>query len=288
MKIEPLLALQGIVRDRSVGRHARWDDELYARIVAGPSTLLWRALEEQPAAVRECSVLSYLTLVASAVGAGCITEGPPRTLVAGFIGRLVPWLALTDPAHHAGIVANIWNLAQGARGEALWMEQYLLARLAELDDPLRLPEQAAQLLRPALEPQPDARWEGPFEAQQIDLAQTLPDFLPGQITMVTPSLARIADRRHDVSVGVLLSPWRHGTCANSTACIGRMQETQATVPPRPAHVPVSWGRDHVTAGGTRVPLPLMACEPLHTLALASGHLLAVVQSSQRLWLVQTP
>jgi hypothetical protein len=288
MQIEPLLSLQGIVRDRSAGTHARWDDELYARLIAGPCGQLWHALETQPEGVRERSVLSFLTLVASGIGAGCISDGPPRTLLAGLVGNLVPWLLRTDPACHAGIVASIWNLAQGARGEALWMEQYLLARLAELDDPLCLPAQAAQLLRPALEPQPDARWQGPFEAQQIDLAQTLPDFLPGQITMVTPSLARIADRRREVSVGVLLSPWRQETPVSSAACIGRMRETQATLPPRIAHVPVSWGRDHVTAGGTRVPLPLMACEPLHTLALASGHLLAVVQSSQRLWLVQTP
>jgi hypothetical protein len=65
-----------------------------------------------------------------------------------------------------------------------------------------------------------------------------------------------------------------------------MQGGEVSAPHRSAAVAVSWGRDHVQVGDTRVPLPLMACEPLHTLALASGHLLAVVASSQRLWLVQ--
>ena len=35
-------------------------------------------------------------------------------------------------------------------------------------------------------------------------------------------------------------------------------------------------------------VPLMACQPLHTLALPNGYLLASVPNSQRIWVVETP
>jgi hypothetical protein len=277
-----LAALRESVRTPARGRHARWDDDVFHRWCGWQADFLWSALERAPAEARERSLLSYLDLVAAGIGAGYLvgSEGPPATLLEGFLKHLPQWLSATEPLRHAQIVADTWNLAQGARREALWIEQYLLARLPELDDPLRLPAQVLALLRPALDPQPDAVWSGSYEVSQIDLAAAAPTFLPGQISLLTPSLVRIKDRRQDLAVGVLLS--RQGR----SACIGRMEGAHEKAAVRPPQLPVSWGHDHVQVGGTRVPLPLLACEPLHTLALASGHLLAVVASSQRLWLVQ--
>lgn len=281
-----LMSLLESVRQRASRAHARWQDSLFQRLTDRPSQYLWRALEKQKAAVRERSLLGYLELVAAGIGGGYLTgeEASPRTLLEGFLGRLPYWLARTDPAGHAQLITSIWNLAEGARREALWMEQYLLARISDLSDPLKLEAQALALLRPALEPQPQARWCGPYEVRQIPLAEALPAFLPGEISLLTPSLVRIADRRQGESVGVLLA----APGAGESACIGPMQGGHPALTPPPPPVSVSWSHDHVKVGDTVVPLPLMACEPLHTLTLPGGHLLAVLKSSQRLWVVQGP
>jgi hypothetical protein len=286
-----LADLAQTIRSEGARRYARWDDAVFAHFGQRPASRLWRVLEKRGPEAQARSSGAYLALVAAGIGAGYLGcgDGPPRTLLEGFLWRVPAWLAATPSADHGLILASLWNLAEGVRHEALWMEQYLLARLPELDDPLTLPQTVVELLRPALEPQPDVRWHGPYAVQVINLAATLPSFLPGALSMLTPSLVRVADRRHEAAVGVLLAPVQ-GQAApaavSATTCIGRMQGAAGGHTPRTAAVPVSWGRDHVQVGDTRVPLPLMACEPLHTLALASGHLLAVVASSQRLWLVQ--
>jgi len=276
------------IRAAGARRHARWDDQVFASYCQQHGSRLWEALAGEGAATQAGSVTSYLTVVAAGIGAGYLAQegDAPPSLLQGLLGLAVAWLTRSGPAHHAQIMTSLWNLADGARREAQWMEQYLLARLADFHDPLRLQEQAAQLLRPALEPQPDARWQEPYRVETIHLAQGLPSFLPGRISMLTPSLVRIGDRRHDTAAGVLLTAAAAPGAPQAAACIGRMPGTHEEYPAPSAAVTVRWGRDHVQVGDTRVPLPLMACEPLHTLALASGHLLAVVANSQRLWLVQ--
>jgi hypothetical protein len=271
------------VRDEAKRRHARWDDEVYQHWVWQTGSL-WDSLEKHPQGVREGSVLDYLELLAAGIGAGYIAmgAGAPRTLLEAFLGRMPVWFARTAPESHARIAATAWNLAEGARRQASWMEQYLLARVHELDEPLLLEQSARALLEPALEPQRDALWKGPFTVTVIKPAQQLQGFLPGELSMLTPSLIRIADRRRPVSVGVLLAP------RGQSACIGQMDGTPPPMPLPPRSVPVQWASDRVTVAGVAVGLPLMACEPMHTLALASGYLLAVVPNSQRVWVVETP
>jgi len=285
-KVVPhLKMLQDNVRTHSKRRHARWDDAVFEHWVSWQTDYLWRTLEKHAGRARERSILTYLELVAAGIGAGYLasSDGEARTLMEAFLGKMPMWFTSTQPERHAGIAATAWNLAEGARREAQWMEQYLLARAQELDDPMLLEQRTLELLKPVLEPPRDATWQGPFKVTVVEIAPLLQSFLPGELSMLTPSLIRIADRRHPSSVGVLLAPQGKSTC------IGRMDGLPAlAVSPPPARVPVRWAGDRVTVASTTVALPLMACEPLHTLALASGYLLAVVRNSQRLWVIETP
>jgi hypothetical protein len=283
---EPALqALMDGVRAESKQHYARWDDGIFAQAVSRTAGYVWRTLGKQPAKVRERSILIYLNAVASGIGAGYIAApgGTPRTLMECFLCRQMPtWFSATPPRSHAHIAATAWNLAEGVRREADWMEQYLLARAGEFRDPMALEQTAIDLLKPVLEPQRDAAWQGPFKVTVVDISKQVQDFLPGEISMVTPSLVQIDDRRHKAAVGVLLA-------RGNPVCIGRMTGAPAAAAPAPAPaVSVTWAPDRVTVGGTAVPLPLMGCSPLCTLTLANGYLLAVVQNSQRLWVVETP
>jgi hypothetical protein len=279
----PLTMLTEGIRAEARQRHARWDDGVFERFVSWQTDYLWRALEKHPEA-REGSIQSYLELVAAGIGAGYLArgEGPPRTLLEVFVGRMPVWLARSTPESHGGIAARAWNLAEGARREAPWIEQYLLARAGELDDPLVLEQKVLELLRPALEPKRAASWMGPFTVTVVDMSQPLPGFLPGELSVLTPSLIRIADRRRRASVGVLLA------AGGQSACIGPMEGESAAAPLPAPGVAVAWAGDRVTVAGTTVALPLMAGEPLHTLALGNGYLIAVVRNSQRVWVVETP
>jgi hypothetical protein len=278
-----LQALKDSVRADAKQRYARWDDGAFEQALSWPALYLWRRLQKRPARERDRSILTYLHAVASGVGAGYITvaDGASRTLMQALLcDRMPGWLADTPPESHAKITATAWNLAEGARREAAWMEQYLLARVDEFDDPAALEQKAVELLKPVLEKPRNAAWKGPFMVTIVHPEQQVQDFLPGEISMVTPSLIRVADRRHKRGVGVLLE-------RGSPECIGRMDGVPTDTAPAP-EIPVTWGGDYVAISNTIVPLPLMACAPLHSLALANGYLIAVVQNSQRLWVVETP
>jgi hypothetical protein len=279
-----LQALKDGVRAEARQRYARWDDGVFERAVSWQAGHLWRALEKHPAKVRERSVLAYLNVVASGIGAGYVTfhERAPRTLMEAVCTLMPNWFASTRPAHHAKIAATAWNLADGAHREAAWMEQYLLARVSELDDPMALEEKALKLLKPILEPQRTASWKGPFSVIVVDLARRVSNFLPGEISMIAPGLLRVGDRRNRTSIGVLLA-------RGGAKCIGRMDVAPPTAAPMVTpDVAVTWTHDRVTVTGTTVALPLMACTPLHTLALPNGYLVAVLENSQSLWVVETP
>jgi hypothetical protein len=282
---EPALqALIDGVRAESQQRYARWADAVFLRAVSRTASYIWRTLQKQPTKVRERSILIYLNAVASGIGAGYIAaDGTPSTLMECFLCRQMPaWLAATPPKSHAHIAATAWNLAEGVHREAAWMEQYLLARAGEFRDPMVLEQTAIDLLKPVLEPQRDAAWRGPFKVTVVDISMHMPNFLPGGIAMVAPSLVRIGDRRHKTAAGVLLA-------RGSPECIGRMTGASAVAVPAAAPaVSVTWAPDRVTVADAVVTLPLMGCAPLHTLTLANGYLLAVVQNSQRLWVVETP
>lgn len=283
---EPALqALIDAVRAGSKQRHARWDDGLFETATSWAAGYIWRALKNARQDVRERSVLVYLDSVASGIGAGYIAAagGPPGTLMQCFLCGMMPnWFSATPPASHAHIAATAWNLAEGARREAVWMEQYLLARASEFRDPMALEKTAVELLKPVIEPQRDAAWQGPFKVMVVDLSARVQNFLPGDISLVTPSLVRIGDRRHETAVGVLLTP-------GNPQCIGPMPRapSPAALSAAPA-VSIAWAADRVTVANVVVPVPLMGCAPLHTLTLANGYVLAVVQNSQRLWVVETP
>lgn len=269
-------------------RYARWDDEAFDAYLGWQTNFIWEALSKESARIRERSIRIYLELVVAGIGGGYLTAGyrGARTLTEAFIRDCIPqWFTRSSPDAHAKVATTAWNIAEGARNQAIWLDQYLLARLYDFDDPLMLEQKAVELLKPVIEPPVRAKWAGPFTVTVLDLSEEASGFLPGDMAVVAPSLIRVADRRSGerVAVGVLLLP------GGKSEVIGRMDDTPDVPDMLPAvDVALTWSADNVAVGSAVVDLPLMACKPLHTLALPSGFLVAAVQNSQRLWLVETP
>lgn len=272
-------------REAARARYARWDDSLFDALLDSPLDHIWRALKTRPPEHRLASVRTYIDLVAAGIGEGVLhgIHGEPSSLLEAFIRDKVPyWFGASNPDRHGKIAASAWNIAAGARAQAVWIDQYLLANLEDFENPMRLKETAAELLRPVLEETPAAKWNGPGTVTVISLNTIVADFLPGRITAVTPRLVCIADRRRDVRLGVLLVP------NGASRCLGPMRGGDTGLPNDARLPPIRWSAVDVSIGGMRVALPLAGSLPQETLALPSGFLLASLPNSQRLWVIDSP
>lgn len=273
------------LREAARARYARWDDRLFDALLEDPLDHIWRTLKTRPPEHRLASVRTYIDLVAAGIGEGVLhgIHGEPSSLLEAFIRDKVPdWFAGSNPDRHGKIAASAWNIAAGARAQAGWIDQYLLANLHEFENPMRLKETAAELLRPVLEETPAARWNGPGTVTVISLNNVVADFLPGRMTAVTPRLVCIADRRRDVRLGMLLMP------DGASRCLGTMRGDNAGMPDDASLPPIRWTAADVSIGDLRVALPLAGSLPQETLALPSGFLLASLPNSQRLWVIDSP
>lgn len=273
------------VREAARARYARWDDRLFDALLEDPLDHIWHALKTRPPEHRLASVRTYIDLVVAGIGEGVLhgIHGEPSSLLEAFIRDKVPyWFGASNPDRHGKIAASAWNIAAGARAQAGWIDQYLLANLEEFENPMRLKEKAAELLRPVLEETPAAKWNGPCTVTVISLNTIVADFLPGRITAVTPRLVCIADRRRDVRLGVLLMP------DGASRCLGPMRDDGTGMANAASLPPIQWTDDNVTIGDLQVALPLTGSLPQETLALPSGYLLASLPNSQRLWVIDSP
>ncbi len=273
------------VREAAQARYARWDDKLFDALLEDPLDHIWHALKTRPPEHRLASVRTYIDLVAAGIGEGVMhgIHGEPSSLLEAFIRDKVPyWLGASNPDRHGRIAASAWNIAAGARAQAGWIDQYLLANLREFENPMRIKEKAAELLRPVLEETPAARWNGPGTVTVIALNNSAADFLPGKMTTVTPRLVCIADRRRDFRLGVLLMP------DGASRCLGPMRGDGAGMTDDDSLPPIRWTAADVSIGDLRVALPLTGSLPQETLALPSGFLLASLPNSQRLWVIDSP
>lgn len=272
-------------RDAARARYARWDDTLFDALLEDPLDHIWHALKTRPPEHRLASVRTYIDLVAAGIGEGVLhgIQGEPSSLLEAFIRDKVPyWFGESNPDRHGKIAASAWNIAAGARAQAGWIDQYLLANLHEFENPMRLKETAAELLRPVLEETPAARWKGPGTVTVIALNTAVADFLPGRMTAITPRLVCIADRRRGFWLGVLLMP------DGASRCLGPMRGDGEGIADDASLPLIRWTAADVSIGDLRVALPLTGSLPQETLALPSGFLLANLPNSQRLWVIDSP
>jgi hypothetical protein len=272
-------------REAARVRYARWDDKLFDAFLEDPLDHIWSALKTRPPEHRLASAHTYIDLVAAGIGEGILRRihGEPSSLLEAFIRDRIPyWFGESAPDRHGKIAASAWNIAAGARVQAGWIDQYLLANLHEFENPMRLKEKAAELLRPVLEDTPAARWNGPCTVAVINLSGSIADFLPGAMTAITPRLVSIADRRHAHRLGILLLPNGASRCLGPMRNDGSGQQDEANLPP------MHWSAEGVAIGDLKVPLPLTGTLPQETLALPSGYVLASLPNSQRLWVIDSP
>lgn len=196
-------------------RHLRWDEEVWATLLAGPAQRLAAGLEKAGGGAEAAALLeSYLRLGAEAVGRGYLY---PEALGSSFLGRawrtLLPeQLPALPPRSRAEALARCWNVAEGLEHEPFWLRRVFdhvggdRPRLAALDSLL------AEVSRRALGP-PARRLEGRLDAPWCHLGTDDPRFLPGAVHFVSPTVVCVHDRLRAAAGGreaVTLGVWVEG------------------------------------------------------------------------------
>ncbi len=181
-------------------------------------------------------------------------------------------------AHQLQCLTTLFNLAEGLRAHAGWMDRFVLARAPRA---LNLEQVEAWLtheLTPLIEPDADVRWHGSWSARWVDCTPFAPDFLPGRMQLITPTVVSVADRRHPGrALALHVGPGGDHTLLGEGPTHPDPFDAQAL-----PTVELAPGR--VTVGDQQLALPAVQ-SPREAIAVPSGVVVVSAEDSQRLWLL---
>lgn len=276
---------------RELGRrnYARWNDELYQQICAGPAAFLWEKTAGDLSVIE-----AYLSAIGEGIGRGYITQSANPQYHEFFQKRfkwrslLEYWLVLAIPRGLPGVNPNervpllgkLWNLGENILHDKPWIGPYVLKRSVESHySLLEVEKLLAEWISPLLKSPAPARWQPPFEVRVIDGRVVRDDFIPGEMHFSAPFVACVRDRRFsDVFGGVFLHE-------PDTPLISHHADlgTHKTEPPA---ITIEKGVSEMSVNGHRVPLPHLG--QIHSqLLFPGGIVLLTAVDSQKIWLIKS-
>jgi len=263
---------------------AKWNPGAWEAIGRGPAATLAKALEGR--SDREALLTDYLTLAREAVGLQYVdttsfAPARPPTFVATCWIDLLPRLLPTVPPNHTReVLALLWNAGERLIREPVWLTRYLTGCIGKLTDLSRFEPWLRESLTPVLQELPTSSWTGPMTCTIVDCRPFHEDFLPGTLHLAAPAVACIHDRRQDrIRLGLLLRPDRASLCFGRTPCLGEF--------PPPKVPAVTVGENTVRIGTLSCPVPHFG--PIAGFAVSpAGYVIAALQNSQCLWIVEVP
>ena len=255
--------------------YARWSDETWRKVCAGPASALWSELATHTN--KEPVLQAYLTLLHAAVGlqyVGLASDGNVDPL-GSFLSRafcevLPRLLPKTDAATGLAAMTSLWNAGERLQTKAPWLDRYLAARINELPELARLGLFLLRSLEEGLEALPPASFTGAATWSALDCSVSDRRFLPGECHLATPSIVCVHDRKRPGVHTALLLRKDGAVSLGVTPCLGQ-SETFAVPDER------KW-------------MPLLAAdlpEPCAVLVTEAGFLVVSTIYSQRVWIGHT-
>jgi hypothetical protein len=188
-------------------------------------------------------------------------------------------LADLPTAEQLKLLPKVWNLGEGLMCEPGWVNDYVIARIGDLRRDKRPDKVLVDILRPLLEPTPAARWEAPYRVTLLSLRPADPEFLPGEMQLVAPTVLAVTDRRRPVRLGVHLRRLGQSIVLGVFGSAGSFTD-------EPADVQVSWEGGAANIGDNKVSLPFLG-SPFRSALIRAGYLVASARDSQKLWIVES-
>jgi hypothetical protein len=177
------------------------------------------------------------------------------------------------------LLASAWNMLEGLLREPRWVNSYVMARVRELENDGDLQVFLTHVLKPLFEPAISSNWSGPFRVTTLSLRGGDEEFLPGDMQLVAPSVLAVKDRRHSLSLGILLRKKGLSELAGIFADTSPYAEPLSAMTPR-------WKGEWLSFGSERIQLKFLA-EPFRWLQLSAGFVVASAVNSQNLWIVES-
>lgn len=259
-------------------RYAGWSRDAFVRLADAPVTLLASALARVPDAERVLRV--YLELLADAFAHGHLDEdGLLGALLLREIPHRLPELVerATDRDAPLHLLAQLYNLGEGLRRGAPWLDAYVASRLPPDLQLTRVDAVVGELLGAVVGPARPRPLRGSLRGDRVDLRACVDTLLPGTLTLLAPRVVCVADREEpEVQVAVYVG-------ANSEPeVLGRVEAHGLPVESRPLRLE----HQMITLDErTRVFVPgLMA--PRAWLAAPAGFLVITAEDSQSVWVVR--
>ncbi len=273
-------------------QHARWDAGLFEELARGAALAVWQAVQGRARA--EPIFRAYLRLVQEALGAGYLRREvaetgssrpplawqPPNFLSLCLV-RLIPRsLPRVPEGEQLAWLVKVWNLGEGLLREPAWVDRFVTACAANLDEVTDIEGFLMRTLEPALAPGGPARWEGPFAVTVLDARPIDDEFLPGDMHLAAPAVLCVHDRcRAGVHLGLFLQHERRSRFLGTSPCLGEYPAPET--PPT-----VRRGEHRMKIGSHTVELPFLRRGRQHVIA-GPGFVVTSAVDSQRLWVVES-
>lgn len=258
--------------------YAQWDAEAFARLTQ-TARGLWDNLgadgEPQVEALK-----AYLRLGQEALARGLVISeaGEPEGLLDRLWLRTIPAQAASVPVEQLpATLVDLWNLAQGLRGEGLWLDRAVGRCLDEATMLSVVEATIAAGLEQIFSPGAEPDWTS-LRLVTADLREVSSTFVPGRMHLLAPRVACIHDRRRDDEcVGVRLDP--DGCELLGSIDCGELHEDSGALPS------LDWSHEGAVQIAGRLIRPPLLGQVHASLPVAAGFIVMSAIDSQWLWMV---
>jgi hypothetical protein len=265
------------IGEEGARRHSTWDRDAFAAFEP-IARQVWEATGDLELTA------AYLEMVREGIALHLLRAPSPErpaTLLEACIGartlEALQTAALTRREALA-LLAATWNLSEGLAKEPEWMQSYVLSRRAELTALRDLPAFLVRVLAPVLSPPPASTFEKDLAVCVLDTRAADDEFLPGDLTLVAPTVLAVRDRRRPIELGVFLE---HG---RASAILGPMDGARPFTATAPKEVHLAGSTLHL--GDASIELPHLVSPRAYAIAPA-GFVAITAEDSQRLWIVES-
>jgi hypothetical protein len=259
-------------------RFSAWDAPRFEAYGRGFLAAAWDRLSEG----RGPTFAGLAAMVQQGIGRGYL-GGDPGAAPGNFLEFcLRDWLpdALAGlPAEqHSTLMARVWNLGEGLLREPAWVDGYVMSRVGEFRGRDKPEAFLVDILRPLLEPAPEARWEAPYLVTTISLRKSDDEFLPGDMQLAATTVLVVSDRHRPVRLGIHLRRQGRSVVLGAFGPAGAFADG-------PSGVAVAWEGDAARIGADVVTPPWLG-RPFRWTLVRAGFLVASALDSQKLWIIE--
>ena len=254
-------------------RYAQWKSELFEQATGGPALKAWSGLAGH--ANRQELFRCYLDFLVEAIGRGYVDRALLNNATGG--GTLAALVVSFLPRHLAAMNTNrlveLWNIAEGIRGYAPWLDSLIAPALLRLRDPKEVEAFVVKTMEFVYQDGSPGWEKYPLLTQVVNLSEYDERFFPGTLRFVTHRVLAVCDRREERELAVAIFPDEIWVAS---------AEPLPEKGPNPSPIPLVLNSEEVRIGEISSAFPGLNTWQ-HVVASPCGFVVGTCVDSQMLW-----